>query len=108
MHSYYETAERTKRERENGMETRILINQGWKFLHGDFRKAAVPDHPGLGHGQQGKLLHQLFGVQLLQNADQRIQGDNQDKQHVGPGPHQGQCRGDQQIEKVEQGADIVF
>ena len=45
-------------------------------------------------------------MELLDNPDGGVQGDDQDKQQVGPGSHQGQCNGNEDIEQVEQGAYV--
>ena len=58
---------------------------------------------GSRRGQHGDLLHQLFRMELLDDADDGVQGDDQDEQEVGPRPHQSQSDGDQNVEQIEQG-----
>ena len=41
-------------------------------------------------------------MELLDDADDGVQGDDQDEQEVGPRPHQGQSDGDQNVEQIEQ------
>ena len=47
-------------------------------------------------------------MDLLGDADQSVQGHDQQEQEVRPGANQGQRRGDAQVEEVKQGADIVL
>lgn len=47
-------------------------------------------------------------MDLLGDADQSVQGHDQQEQEVRPGANQGQRRGDAQVEEIKQGADIVL
>ena len=77
-----------------------------QLLHRKLPYFTIPQDAGLWGGQHGNLLHQPLGVELLDNPNGGVQGDDQDKQQVGPRPHQGQGGGDEDIEQVEQGAYI--
>ena len=73
-----------------------------QLLHRELPETAAPQGAGFGRGQHGDLLHQLFRMELLDDADDGVQGDDQDEQEVGPRPHQGQSDGDQNVEQIEQ------
>ncbi len=78
-----------------------------QLFHGHRLHFAIPDHIRPGSGEQGELVHQLFGLDFLENADGRIQRNDRHEKQVGPRVHGGQRQGDEQVEEVEQRADVV-
>ena len=78
-----------------------------QLLHRQRPGLAVPQGAGLGDGEDGDPLHQALGVELLGDADEGVQGDDEDEQQVGPGPHRRQGQGDEDVEQIEQGAYML-
>ena len=68
----------------------VLLDQ---VLGGDLRGRAVADDPRRRQGQERELLHQALGVDLLDDADQGVQGHDHQEQHVRPGPAPRRCAG---------------
>lgn len=75
-----------------------------QLLHRKLPHFTIPQDAGLWGRQDGDLLHQFLGVELLDDPDDGVQRDDQDKQKVGPRPYQRQRDGNQDVEQVEQGA----
>ena len=79
----------------------------YQFFHRKLPRFAIPQGTGFWRGQDGDLLHQLFGVELLHNSDDGVQSDDQNEQQIRPRTHQGQRDGNEDVEQIEQGAYIL-
>ena len=47
-------------------------------------------------------------MDFLHNANQRIEGNDQNKEHIGPRADKRQGNGDQHVKQIKQRADIVL
>ena len=69
---------------------------------------AVPDHLCLRDNEQRELIHHLLGMQLLRDADDEVEQDDEDEHHVRPCADQRQRDRDQKIQQIEQREDVFL
>ena len=85
-------------------ENNVVDDELFGF-HGGFR--AVADDGGLRLGQQRQLVQRFFGVQLLNDADDRIDEDDDEEGQVVKRPDGDQRRGQNEKDKVKIGKDVA-
>ncbi len=79
-----------------------------QLLYGDGHRLSPSYHLRLWQGEQRELVHQLFGLDFLENPDGRIQKDDGHKKQIRPGLHGCQRQSDEQIKQVKKRADIIL
>ena len=75
-------------------------------MDGDGAFHPIPDHVGLGVGQQIQVVQLLFAAPLLDNADDDIGYHHEHEGQVVPGPHGDDGRGQHEEDHIEVGDHI--
>ena len=73
----------------------------------DVAAEAIAHHMRLGGGDDGELVDGALAADLLEDADGDVAEDDAHEEHVGVGTRPKDRRGDDDVDQVEQGADVV-